>query len=135
MLNDSDDLALHRIPFALAQILDLLRDVLPIEAVVAGAQAAQYLSLVLSPGVKIIVVAGSVGHAISLEARRDYSRSCGFGRFFGGSRGLGGAAGDAEDRHAGEEQKDSEHDKALRRAPPIGDHTHDRWNDNRGEPV
>src|SRR5947208_11790886 len=114
VLEDTGDLTLCRVTLALAQILDLLGDVLAVEAVVSGAQATQHLSLVLGPGVEIIVVAGSVGHAISLEARRDYSRSCGFGRFFGGSRGLGGAAGDAEDRHAGEEQKDSEHDKALR---------------------
>src|SRR6478672_863401 len=107
MLKDSDDLALHRIPFALAQILDLLRDVLPIEAVVAGTQATQHLSLVLGPGVKIIVVAGSVGHAISLEARGDYSRSCRFGGFFGSRTSSSGVAGDPEDRHTGEQQKDA----------------------------
>src|SRR5437763_15531376 len=63
MLKDSDDLALHGIPFALAQIFNLLRDVLAIEAVVAGAQAAQHLGLVLGPGVEIVVVAGSVRHS------------------------------------------------------------------------
>src|SRR5205085_5113262 len=51
------------ITFALAQILDLLGDVLAVEAVVAGAQAAQHLGLVLGPGVEIVVVTGSVRHS------------------------------------------------------------------------
>jgi hypothetical protein len=62
MNEDPTHLAAHGIAFALAQILDLVGEVLAVEAVVAGAQGAQDLGRVSSPGVKIVVVAWSVWH-------------------------------------------------------------------------
>src|SRR5438270_1463279 len=62
VLKDPPDFAAHRIAFALAQILDLLGDVLAVEAVVAGGHRAQHLGLVLRPGIEIILITWSVGH-------------------------------------------------------------------------
>src|SRR5438445_13502642 len=60
VLEDSADLAADRITIILAQILDLLGNVLAVEPVVAGPHRAQHLGLVLRPGVEIVVVSGSV---------------------------------------------------------------------------
>src|SRR5258708_37049685 len=107
MLEDAPHLTAYHIPFALTQILDLLGNVLAIKAIVAGAQAAQHLRLVLRPGIEIVVVAGSVGHAVkTLEARRNYTRLGGLGGFFSGWDGRGGAAGDAEGRGTSQPQED-----------------------------
>src|SRR4051812_4590821 len=67
MLQNSDDLAFGRTAFALAQILDLLRHMLAVEAVVVARHRAKDLGLVLGPGIEIVVVigavaSGSVGH-------------------------------------------------------------------------
>src|SRR5690242_20242201 len=81
MEQDPAHLAAHGITVAVAQILDLLGKVLAVEAVVAGAQGAQHLGLVLGPGVEIIVVirplwARSVRHrSHSLVWPRQYIRS------------------------------------------------------------
>ncbi len=60
MLDDAADLATHSIALALAQILDLLGDMLAVEAVVGNRHRAQHLGLVLGPGIEIVVVARSV---------------------------------------------------------------------------
>src|SRR5436305_13323887 len=118
MLEDAPHLTAYHIPFALTQILDLLGDVLAIEAVIAGAQGTQHFGLVLRPGVEIVVVARSVRHAVkTLEARRNYTQLGGLGGFFSGWDGRGGAAGDANDRCTSQQQEDAEHDKTLGGAP------------------
>src|SRR5438874_1797572 len=61
MFEDSSDLAPYRIAFVSAHRLDLLGDILAVEAVVRYRHRAEHLGLVLGPGVEIIVVAGSVG--------------------------------------------------------------------------
>ncbi len=55
-------LAAHRVALALAQILDLLGDMLAVEAVVGRRHLAQHRRLVLGPGIEIIFVARPVGH-------------------------------------------------------------------------
>ena len=49
-------LAAHGVTLALAQILDLLGEVLAVEAVVGRRQGAQHLGLVLRPGIEIVLV-------------------------------------------------------------------------------
>ena len=67
MLDDPPDLAAHRVALALAQILDLLGDMLAVEAVVGNRQRAQHHRLMLSPGIKVVVVARSVRHRRTVE--------------------------------------------------------------------
>src|SRR3954453_2296403 len=62
MLDYAPDLAADRVAFALAQIFDLLGDVLAIEPVVGDRHSPHNLGLVLRPGVEIILVAWSVRH-------------------------------------------------------------------------
>src|SRR5437879_3584603 len=61
MFENPSDLAAHGVALALAQILDLLRDMLAVKPVVAGPHRAQHVGLVLRPGIEIVVVSGSVG--------------------------------------------------------------------------
>ena len=79
MHEDSLDLAAHGVALALAQILDLLGEVLAVEAVVGSRQGAQHLGLVLGPGVEIVVVirslwARSVRHFSHFPAARSRAR-------------------------------------------------------------
>src|SRR5438128_11274132 len=62
MLDDSPDLAAHRVAFAPAQTFDLLGDVLAVETVVGDRHRAQHHRLMLGPGVKVVVVASSIRH-------------------------------------------------------------------------
>src|SRR5207248_8350395 len=66
MFDDAADLAADCVALALAQIFDLLGDVLAIEPVVRDRHGSQDLGLVLRPGVEIILVARSVRHRGSL---------------------------------------------------------------------
>jgi hypothetical protein len=59
---NASHLAAHHVAKTSPQIFDLLHEILAVEAVVAGAQQAQHLGLVLRPGVEIILVARSVRH-------------------------------------------------------------------------
>src|SRR5262249_5321244 len=68
MFQDTPRLAAHGIAFVSPHRLDLLGDVLAVEAVIAGLQHAQHLGLVLGPGVEIVFVAGSVRHPTNLES-------------------------------------------------------------------
>src|SRR3954454_21306621 len=73
MFEDAPYFTAHGFAFALAQILDLLGEVLAVEAVVVGAERAQHFGLVLRPGIEILVVIGSgrarsVGHGFAFEA-------------------------------------------------------------------
>ncbi len=61
MQENAPHLAADGVTIAPAQILDLLGEVLAVEAVVGGGQGAQHLGLVLRPGVEIIVVFRSIG--------------------------------------------------------------------------
>src|SRR5258708_35163150 len=111
MLEDPADFTAQSIAFALSQILDLLGNVLAVEAVVARSHRAQHLGLVLRPGVEIVVVLGAVG-ALAVghdrSSKLTYSRpdSGRLGRFFDG-RGVGGAAGEPDDRNAQQEEEDA----------------------------
>src|SRR6516162_3918826 len=67
MFEDPPDLAAHRVALALAQILDLLGDVLTVETIVGYRHRAQHRGLVLGPGKEIIVVARSIGHTATLQ--------------------------------------------------------------------
>jgi len=70
MFDDTNDLAPHHIALALAHILDLLGDALAVEPIVSPAHRPQHLSLVLRPGVVVVVVARAIGHRRhNLEAR------------------------------------------------------------------
>jgi hypothetical protein len=62
MLDDPPDLVAHRIPFAPAQALDLLGDIVAVETIVDDRHRAQHHRLMPGPGKKVILVAGSVGH-------------------------------------------------------------------------
>jgi hypothetical protein len=68
---DPSNLATDGIALTGSQALDLLGDVLAVEAVVAGFERAQHLGLVLSPGVEIVVVARSVGHRATPSQRAE----------------------------------------------------------------
>ena len=78
MLDDANDLAAHGIALALAQILDLLGDAFAVEPIISPAHRPQHLSLVLRPGVVIVIVARAVGHRRhNLEDRGDkYTPDC-----------------------------------------------------------
>ena len=64
MLDDSPDLAAHRVAFAPAQTFDLLGDVLAVEAIVGDRHRAQHHRLMLGPGKEVVLVTGSVGHGL-----------------------------------------------------------------------
>src|SRR6266567_4554282 len=63
MLEDPPNLAPYGVALVLAQILDLLGNVLAVESVVAGPHRTQHVGLVLRPGIEIVVVSGSVAVA------------------------------------------------------------------------
>jgi hypothetical protein len=56
VLDDVFDIALNRVKLGFAQILDLLGQMLDVEAVVALEVRAQRLRLLLGPGVEVLVV-------------------------------------------------------------------------------
>ena len=79
MQENAPHLAAHGVALAIAQILDLLGEVLAVEAVVGSGQGAQHLGLVLRPGVEIVLViwsllARSVRHFPILPAARSRAR-------------------------------------------------------------
>src|SRR4051794_13011399 len=62
MEQDATNLAAHGIALASPQAFDLLDQIVAVEAVVARAQGAQDLRLVLRPGVEIVLVTRSIRH-------------------------------------------------------------------------
>ena len=73
MLDDAPDLVAHRVTLTPAQGLDLLGEILTIEAVVGDCHRAQHHRLVLGPGVEIVVVARSIRHRHRLKSLRQHS--------------------------------------------------------------
>jgi hypothetical protein len=62
MLDDAPDPTADRVALALAQVFDLLGNVLAIKPIVRRGRGSQHLGLVLRPGVRIVFVARSVRH-------------------------------------------------------------------------
>ena len=62
MFDDPADLAAHSVALALAQIFDLLGDVLAVEPIVGDRHRPQHLRLMLGPSIEVILVTWSVRH-------------------------------------------------------------------------
>src|SRR5580704_1760950 len=89
MFDDAAHVAAYRVPLVFPQGLDLLGDILAVEAVVGDWHFAQYCCLVLGPGIEIVVVVGAllgraIGHgrlpsgaySAGASSKRRANRSC-----------------------------------------------------------
>src|SRR3984893_3506192 len=101
----------------------------------------------LGPGKEVVLVAGSVGHVLTVSEtadniarprfagerpRRSVGQSGGGVLPRGGAR---GAAGDHRDRNRKQQHQAAENDKALARTPAVGGHAHRRRDHDRRQPV